>query len=370
MSDFEQLESRSTEQTDVADALAAWRESDQHAHIVQFYERDEFLLAEVSRFIGTAIGAGDSGIVIATKPHRDGIAQQLASHGLNMSMAIAQGRYLALDAAETLAKFMVTGQPDPERFTSVIGEVVERARKAAGHERARVAAFGEMVALLWAEGKRDAAIRLEQLWNSLAETHAFSLHCAYPMKGFSGRDHSEPFLQICAEHSSVLPAESYMTVIEEEERRRAVARLQQKAQAAETENALRLSEERFRLLVEGVQDYAIYFMDPQGVVASWNAGARRIKGYAAKEIIGQNFSRFYTPEDLKRGLPAKVLQTAREEGHYEGEGWRVRKDGSRFWSNVVVTALRDGAGNVIGFSKITRDMTERKVLMDRVQQHA
>jgi PAS domain S-box-containing protein len=370
MSDFEQLESRSTEQTDVADALAAWRESDQHAHIVQFYERDEFLLAEVSRFIGTAIGAGDSGIVIATKPHRDGIAQQLASHGLNMSMAIAQGRYLALDAAETLAKFMITGQPDPERFTSVIGEVVERARKAAGHERARVAAFGEMVALLWAEGKRDAAIRLEQLWNSLAETHAFSLHCAYPMKGFSGRDHSEPFLQICAEHSSVLPAESYMTVIEEEERRRAVARLQQKAQAAETENALRLSEERFRLLVEGVQDYAIYFMDPQGVVASWNAGARRIKGYAAKEIIGQNFSRFYTPEDLKRGLPAKVLQTAREEGHYEGEGWRVRKDGSRFWSNVVVTALRDGGGNVIGFSKITRDMTERKVLMDRVQQHA
>jgi PAS domain S-box-containing protein len=287
-----------------------------------------------------------------------------------MTMAIAQGRYLALDAAETLAKFMITGQPDQERFTSVIGEVVERARKAAGHERARVAAFGEMVALLWAEGKRDAAIRLEQLWNSLAETHAFSLHCAYPMKGFSRRDHSEPFLQICAEHSSVLPAESYMTVIEEEERRRAVAHLQQKAQAVETENALRLSEERFRLLVEGVQDYAIYFMDPQGVVASWNAGARRIKGYTAKEIIGQNFSRFYTPEDLKRGLPAKVLQTAREEGHYEGEGWRVRKDGSRFWSNVVVTALRDDAGNIIGFSKITRDMTEHKALMDRVQQHA
>jgi PAS domain S-box-containing protein len=161
-----------------------------------------------------------------------------------------------------------------------------------------------------------------------------------------------------------------MTVIEEEERRRAVAHLQQKAQAVETENALRLSEERFRLLVEGVEDYAIYSMDPQGVVASWNAGARRIKGYSAKEIIGENFSRFYTPEDVKRGLPAKVLQTAREEGHYTGEGWRVRKDGSRFWSNVVVTALRDDAGNIIGFSKITRDMTERKVLMDRVQQHA
>jgi PAS domain S-box-containing protein len=370
MSDFEPQQSGSTELRDVDETLAAWRESDQHAHIVQFYERDEFLLAEVGRFIGTALGAGDSGIVIATKAHRDGIAQRLASNGLNMTVAIAQGRYLALDAAETLAKFMIAGKPDQERFTSVIGEVVERARMAAGREGARVAAFGEMVALLFAEGKRDAAIRLEQLWNSLAETHAFSLHCAYPMKSFSRRDYSEPFVKICAEHSSVLPAESYMAVIEEEERRRAVAHLQQKAEVVETEDALRLSEERFRLLVEGVEDYAIYSMDPQGVVASWNAGARRIKGYSAKEIIGENFSRFYTPEDVKRGLPAKVLQTAREEGHYTGEGWRVRKDGSRFWSNVVVTALRDDAGNIIGFSKITRDMTERKVLMDRVQQHA
>jgi PAS domain S-box-containing protein len=370
MSEFEPLEARSTEVTDVADALAAWRESDQHAHIVQFYERDDFMVTEVARFIGTAIGAGDSGIVIATKPHRDGIAQQLASHGLNVTMAIAQGRYLALDAAETLAKFMITGQPDRERFTSVIGEVVERARKAAGREGARVASFGEMVALLWAEGKREAAIQLEQFWNSLAETHSFSLHCAYPMKGFSRRDHGEPFLQICAEHSSVLPAESYMAVIEEEERRRTVAHLQQKAQTVETEVALRLSEERFRLLVEGVEDYAIYSMDPQGVITSWNAGAHRIKGYTAQEIIGQNFSRFYTPEDVKQNLPAKVLQSARDTGHYVGEGWRVRKDGSRFWSNVVVTALRDDTGNIIGFSKITRDTTERKVLMDRIQQHA
>jgi PAS domain S-box-containing protein len=160
-----------------------------------------------------------------------------------------------------------------------------------------------------------------------------------------------------------------MAVIEEEERRRTVAHLQQKAEAVETEVALRLSEERFRLLVEGVEDYAIYSMDPYGVITSWNAGAHRIKGYTAQEIIGQNFSRFYTSEDVKQDLPAKVLQTARDEGHYEGEGWRVRKDGSRFWSNVVVTALRDDAGNIIGFSKITRDMTERKVLMDRIQQH-
>jgi PAS domain S-box-containing protein len=370
MSEFDVPETASGEATmDVNEALAAWRESDRQAHTVQFYEDDSFLVKEVSRFIGTALGAGDCAVVIATKAHREGIAQQLKANGLNIGVAIRQGRFVSLDATETLAKFMVAGQPDQERFTSVIGEVIVRAQKATGREDARVAAFGEMVALLWAEGKTEAAIRLEQLWNSLAETHTFSLHCAYPMRGFSRRDYSESFLKICAEHSSVLPAESYMTLFDEEERRRAVAGLQQKAEAAESEAALRLSEQRFRILVEGVQDYAIYSMDPNGVIASWNAGARRIKGYTAEEIIGQNFSRFYTPEDLKKGLPAKVLQTAREQGHYDGEGWRVRKDGSRFWCNVVVTPLRDNAGTIIGFSKITRDMTERKMLMDRIQQH-
>ena len=370
MSKFEPLETGPAGLTDVTDTLAAWRETDHQAHIVQFYERDDFLVTEISRFIGTALGSGDSGVIIATKAHRDGVAQQLASHGLNISIAIAQGRYVALDAAETLRKFMIAGQPDSERFSAVIGEVIERARKAVGREDARVAIFGEMVALLWAEGKRDAAIRVEQLWNSLADTHAFSLRCAYPMIGFSGRDSSEPFLKICAQHSRVLPAESYLSLIAEEERQRAVAQLQQKAQSLEAETALHQSEQRFRSLVEGVQDYAIYTMDPQGTITSWNTGARRIKGYTADEIIGQNFSRFYTPGDAGQGLPAKVLRIAREEGHYEGEGWRVRKDGSRFWSNVVVTPLRDAAGNVAGFSKITRDMTERKALLDRVQEHA
>jgi PAS domain S-box-containing protein len=370
MSDFEPLKTEAAELRNVNETLAAWRESDHQAHVVQFYEDDSFLLTEVSHFVGTALGAGDCAVIIATKAHREAIAKRLAVNGLNTGVAAKQGRFVSLDAAETLAKFMIAGQPDPERFTAVVGDAIEKAKKAAGRENARVAAFGEMVALLWAEGKTEAAIRLEQLWNSLAETHKFALHCAYPINGFSRSDYSEPFLKICAEHTSVLPTESYLTLIEEEEKLRAVAHLQQKAKATEAETALHQSEERFRLLVDGVQDYAIYSMDPNGVVTSWNVGARRIKGYTAEEIIGQNFSRFYTPEDVKRGLPGHVLQTAREEGHYQGEGWRLRKDGSRFWSNVVVTPLRDKTGNIIGFSKITRDMTERKMLMDSIQQHA
>lgn len=126
------------------------------------------------------------------------------------------------------------------------------------------------------------------------------------------------------------------------------------------EQALRSSEEQFRILVQGVTDYAIYMLSPSGVVTSWNAGARRIKGYERGEIVGQHFSRFYTEEDIASGIPAQILATAAREGRAEREGWRVRKDGSRFWAHVVVDAIRDEAGALIGFAKVTRDITERK----------
>jgi PAS domain S-box-containing protein len=122
-----------------------------------------------------------------------------------------------------------------------------------------------------------------------------------------------------------------------------------------------LTEEgRYRLLIEAVTDYAIYMLDASGVVTTWNPGAHRIKGYAANEIIGQHFSRFYTENDKKTGLPARALETAKREGKFEAEGWRVRKDGSRFWAYVVIDPIRDHSGQVIGFAKITRDLTERK----------
>lgn len=126
------------------------------------------------------------------------------------------------------------------------------------------------------------------------------------------------------------------------------------------EEELRLSEQRFRYLVEGVTDYAIYMLDPQGYVSNWNSGAQRIKGYAPEEIIGQHFSKFYTEHDRARGLPEQSLEAARSQGRFEREGIRVRKDGTRFWANVVIDAVRDEQGKLIGFAKITRDITERK----------
>jgi PAS domain S-box-containing protein len=124
--------------------------------------------------------------------------------------------------------------------------------------------------------------------------------------------------------------------------------------------SLEQTEERYRLLVEGVTDYAIFMLDPNGLVLTWNPGAARIKGYQANEIVGQHFSRFYPPEALQRRLPERELQVASAEGRFEDEGWRVRKDGSMFWANVVITALRSETGELRGFGKITRDLTQRR----------
>src|SRR5436190_13861949 len=119
------------------------------------------------------------------------------------------------------------------------------------------------------------------------------------------------------------------------------------------------SERNFRLLVEGVADYALYMLDPNGVVTSWNVGGRRIKGYSPREIVGQHFSRFYTEADRAGGKPQRALKIAREQGRYEEEGWRVRKDGTFFWASVIIDPIREN-GRLIGFAKITRDITERR----------
>ena len=134
------------------------------------------------------------------------------------------------------------------------------------------------------------------------------------------------------------------------------------------EQELRASEERFRLLVQSVTDYAIYMLDPNGRVSSWNAGAERFKGYSSDEIMGKHFSRFYTEEDREAGIPRIALDTARNEGRFEAEGWRVRKDGSRFWATVIIDPIRNEAGELIGFTKVTRDLTEKRAIEEQLRQ--
>ncbi|HEU0070947.1 MAG TPA: PAS domain S-box protein, partial [Alphaproteobacteria bacterium] len=127
------------------------------------------------------------------------------------------------------------------------------------------------------------------------------------------------------------------------------------------------TDDRYRLLVESIQDYAVYMLSPEGLVTSWNAGAERIKGYSPDEIVGQHFSKFYTPEDRDAGLPQRALETALRDGKFEIEGWRLRKDGTRFWTHALIDPIRAPDGTLLGFAKITRDLTERKLAQEAIK---
>ena len=188
-----------------------WTLVGHRAHSVQFYENDAFLIELLSRFVGASLVTGDSAIVVATPRHREALAECLRALGFNLTVPLNRKRYVPFDAAATLAQFMKGGRPDPVLFNDMMGPVIEDARDAARTGRGRIVAFGEMVALLWAEGKIDAALELEELWNRLADVYSFSLCCAYPMSGFLGNPHAAPFLKICAQHTHVFPAERRQT---------------------------------------------------------------------------------------------------------------------------------------------------------------
>lgn len=203
-----------------------------HDHFVQFYEKDDFLIDEVYGFVGAGLQVGQAGIVIATPPHRHGLEQRLKA----WAPSFHPDQYVALDAAETLSQFVIDGRIDEPRFAEVIEKVIRRATQD-GSRQVRI--FGEMVSLLWAEGKRDAAIRLEELWNDLGRRRSFSLLCAYPMTHFDGEEHTSAFAHICNAHSRVRPAESFIETAAPDELCLQVALLQQKASALEAEIAKR-----------------------------------------------------------------------------------------------------------------------------------
>jgi formate hydrogenlyase transcriptional activator len=159
---------------------------------------------------------------------------------------------------------------------------------------------------------------------------------------------------------SEFPVDIMLSPIETAEGRVTVSVIRDISERKKIEDILHRTEQRFHLLVESVRDYAIFMMDPSGNVVSWNPGAERLKGYRADEIIGRSFSCFYTPEDIERGIHEKSLRLAVSQGRFESEGWRVRKDGSRFWANSVITSIQDKKGNLVGLAEVTRDFTERK----------
>jgi DNA-binding NarL/FixJ family response regulator len=174
-----------------------------HRHEVLFYSDDTVFLDSCTRFIAAALGAGNVAAVVATESHRDSLFQRLKAEGLDIDAEIKQGRYISLDVDKTLSTFMVNDLPDWERFFEVVGGLVGGAAKAGKGEQSRVAMWGECGPLLWAEGKVDAAIQLEQLLNQLGTIYEFDLLCAYALRGFHGGENEHAFESICAQHSAV-----------------------------------------------------------------------------------------------------------------------------------------------------------------------
>ena len=342
---------------------AQWHDHDSHGHVVQFYTEDAALLAAMSRFIGTALGAGDAAVVIATKAHRDALSQQLKERGFDVAGSVRQRRLIAVDAAETLSRFMRDGWPDAARFASVIGGFFDQIRAATSTEGSRVVAFGEMVALLWAEGKPEAAIRLEELWNDLAHTYSFSLHCAYPITSFNHDEDAEPFLKICAAHSAVIPDESYSALPTDEERLRSISQLQQKVQALETakmertdaQNSLRRKQSELADLLENAVEGVQRVGADQKILWA-NKALLHLLGYSPDEYVGRPFSEFHVNENSFAEYWRRLMQG---EDIYDCPFELRCKDGSVKQVQIYSNGLWE-KGVFIHTRCFVRDVTEQK----------
>jgi PAS domain S-box-containing protein len=338
-----------------------WSEMSASEHFVQFCETDAFLMHSVSAFIGAGLRAGDACIVLATKPHRESLEERLKGDGLEVTAARMRGQYVSTDAAATLSKFMVDGEPSPGRFVEVVGSMIARAAK--GRRRVRI--FGELVALLWTDGNRAAAIRLEELWNDLCKTHAFSLFCAYPMHRFGGEVYELEFTEICRQHSRVIPAESYTRLPSPDERLRAITLLQQKANSLEVEKAerkgaeerLRVSENRYRRLFEASKD-GILMVDPRTrTITDANPFMTELLGYTREQLLGQELWQIGLFKEREANLEA--LRELQEKGfiHYETVPLHT-KNGQRREVELVSNLYQANGHKVIQCN--IRDITERK----------
>jgi PAS domain-containing protein len=314
-------------------------------HAVQFYERDSALIEALGRHIGTALESGDTAIVIATKAHRERLAEELRLRKINVAPAINAGLYIELDAAKTLAKFVVGGGPDKQKFQKTVGAVV---RDAAARTKPwhRLVAYGEMVALLWAEGKRDATIRLEEFWNELADQHAFDLLCGYPIAVFDRMEHRQLFFSICGEHTEVNPAESYPVHGSDMQRRRSAATLQQKAKALE--NEIRIGQERVQLLQQ-VTRAGTWELDIVNDTFSFSSAAAKLLGFpsSSRVRLGQLMDLMYYSGD--REMVFAKLQTAQRHRNEFKATFRLRQgDSTRIVAMQGKTFYNGGSPLMLG----------------------
>jgi PAS domain S-box-containing protein len=343
-------------------------------HSVQFYEGDEFLLARLTDYLLEGFAQDVPCLVIATPSHREALIRKLADLGWDHRVLESGLRLLLLDASETLAMFMRNGQPDESLFRSALDSILTLS----GYAGRPVRAFGEMVALLWLEGNEAAAVKLEDLWDGYLKGSSIKLLCAYPILGTKGLHSIQPFARICCKHSHIIPSESYSSPsLGDEDRNRSIAILQQKAATLEVqtrEMEAQLGKLRelhdvsrtFTALVNSSND-AIISKDLNARITSWNKAAERIFGYTAEEVLGKSITILIPPNHLNE--EPQILERIRRGetvNHYETI--RRRKDGTLLNISLTVSPISDEEGNIIGASKIARDITSVKATEDQLRQ--
>ncbi|MCA1579802.1 MAG: MEDS domain-containing protein [Acidobacteria bacterium] len=343
-------------------------ESDPSGHVVQFYEDAGFLAAWVSRFLAEGLQAGEAILVVASEEHRNAVEIHLRSRMAELDLAAVEGRYLSLDAGETLARFMAGREADADLFESVLGTAVANGVAAAPSRRVR--AFGEMVALLCDGGNAAGAISLERLWNRLASAQPLSLFCAYPMALFQGEAQAAPFGAICAEHSSVIPSETF-AALDAPAQRRAIALLQQKASSLDVEvdhrrkaeKTLSRREKELTELLEGAAE-GIHRVGRDGRILWANKAELDLLGYSADEYVGRKISDFHVDATAVETILRRLL---RRETLYD-EPARLRcKDGSIKHVRIHTNALWED-GRFLYTHCFTRDVSDRVALEDALRQ--
>ncbi|MCW3054070.1 MAG: sensor protein [Chthonomonadales bacterium] len=305
-----------------------WRGMNASDHFVQFYEQDASLVEAVSGFITAGLETGESCIVIATQEHREEIETKLKARGLDLAAASVHGQLVLLDAAETLSEFMREGSPEPQRFQETVGRVIAQATQGGRCVRA----FGEMVALLWSEGNQTAAIRLEELWNELAQSQIFCLFCAYSMESLGGEALAESFKQVCACHTKVIPAESYAALDSPNDRLKEISLLQQRAgsleaeiaQRKEAEQALVRSERDLKDFLENALE-GLHKVGPDGTILWANQAELELLGYPPEEYIGHHIAEFHVDREV---IEEMVTQLLRGESLYNYPARLRCRDGS------------------------------------------
>ncbi len=266
---------------------------DDHGHLVQFYENDAFLAESVRDFIVAGFENDEAAVIVATKEHRVAIDQLLEATEFDLQSLRNEGRYVLLDANETLSRFMVDGEPEQALFSAAVGSRVARAAEC-GNE---VRIFGEMVALLWERGNVAGALRLEELWNELAKAHPFSLLCAYPMSNLADQ---AAFREVCARHTRVIPTETYTALTDADDRMRAITDLQQEVTAARLERLDRAYELN-DAIVQGLATakMALELNELQVVEAALNSTLDRATAMVS-DLLEDSGSGSTAPGDLRR----------------------------------------------------------------------